>query len=243
MTGKKDLLGKQFQDLYSPYYKNHGNFLLKREISAIQTVDRMARVLANRGFDKLLDVGAGDGNVLLQLDGRGIARELFAVEVSDSGIEAIKSRKIPLLFDARLFDGYKIPYPDKYFDLAIAIHVLEHVEHERLFLKEISRVSRHAYIEVPLEHGFKIRRSIEDGKKYGHINFYTKDTLRNTIESSGMKVVESGVFASSLKYEQHLSGQFNGRIKNFIRKSALLIAPDLAPWFLVYNCYAYCESN
>lgn len=243
MAGEKHLIGKQYQNLYANYYLNPGDTSLKREISAAQTVTCMTTALGSRVFDKLLDVGAGNGNVLAALAGKGVAREMFAVEVSESGVEAIKSKKIPWLREVQLFDGYAIPYPDKYFDLAIAIHVLEHVEHERLFLKEISRVARRLYMEVPLEHGFRIQRAIDSGKKFGHINFYTKETLQSMLESSGMKVEKCGVFASSLRYEQHLSGRTKGWIKNLIRTSALTIAPTLAPRFLVYNGYAYCECN
>jgi SAM-dependent methyltransferase len=232
-----------YQDLYTDYYADPQNTFLKREISAVQTLDVMTKVIGTRVFDKLLDVGAGDGNVLSQLHARRMAREYYAVEISASGIEAIKARQLPLLSDVQLFDGYTLPYPDKSFDIAIAVHVLEHVEHERWFLREMSRVSRHVYVEVPLEHGFGIHRAIESGKKYGHINFYTRATLRSLLESSGLNVVDCNVVAPSLQYEQHLSGPMKGWIKNSIRRSALTAAPSLAPWFITYNGYALCECS
>lgn len=241
MSGDGDLVGKSYQQLYSGYYQN--NALLKREISAAQTVECMAGTLSGLSIDKLIDVGAGEGSVLLEVSRRTIARELYALEISESGVEAIRSKQIPRLSSAQLFDGYRIPFPDKFFDLAIAIHVLEHVEHERLFLREMRRVSRRAYIEVPLEHGFKVRRAIAAGRKYGHINFYTRDTLRSLLESSGLKVTRTQVFASSLRYEQCLNGPVRGRIKNVARKTALAVAPDLAPLFLAYNGYALCECD
>lgn len=243
METNKELLGENYRELYAPYYRNHGSDARKREISAAQSVDYLTHVLRDRVFDRLLDVGAGEGSVVSLLSERGMARELFAVEVSESGIEAIKAREVPLLCDALLFDGYAIPFPDKYFDLAIAVHVLEHVEHERLLLKEIRRVARRLYVEVPLELGFRIQRSIDSGKSYGHINFYTIETLRNLLESTGMKVVKCAVRASSLEYEQHLYGVTRGRAKNVFRKWALSVAPKLAPWFMTYNGYAYAHLD
>jgi hypothetical protein len=165
------------------------------------------------------------------------------VEISGSGVEAIRSRKLDSLREAQLFDGYKIPYPDKHFDLAIAVHVLEHVEHERLFLHEMRRVARRVSIEVPLEHGLRIQRSIDSGKKYGHINFYTRETLCSLLDSSGLRVIDSRIVASSLKYEQHLYGRVRGRFKSVVRNSALALLPALAPWLMVYNAYAYCECE
>jgi ubiquinone/menaquinone biosynthesis C-methylase UbiE len=241
MIDSRSLLGRAYRDLYSGYYQ--GNALAKRERSAAQTVDQMQRVLGDLVVDKLIDVGAGEGSVLQQIGRRGLARELHATEISASGVAAIKTKEIPLLFAVQVFDGYKIPYADKHFDLAITIHVLEHVEHERLFLREIGRVSRRAYIEVPLEHGFRIRRSIAAGTQYGHINFYMKATLRSLLESSGLTVTECGVFASSLKYEQCISGRAKGWFKHLVRTAALQVAPSLAPWFVAYNGYALCECN
>jgi len=229
MSEEKQLVGRQYQDLYKGYYSNADRTTAKREISAVQSVNCIVEAIGGRTPGKLLDVGAGDGNVLVQLDARGVSAELYAVEISASGVDAIRSKSLPRLRDVRLFDGYKIPYPDKHFDLAIAVHVLEHVEHERLFLREIRRVSRYAHIEVPLEHG--------------HINFYTKQTLRSLLSSSGMSVMECKIVPSSLTYEQYLSGRAKGWLKNLVRKSALTLAPAVAPWLMVYNAYAYCECD
>lgn len=243
MSEQKNILGKQYQELYSNYYSEPQDLQRKREISAEQTVDCMREALSGKSFRKLLDVGAGDGNVLTQLSRQKFVDELYAVEISESGVAAIKAKPLPQVRDVQLFDGYKIPYPDKFFDLAIAVHVLEHVEHERLFLQELNRVARHLYVEVPLEHGLGVQRSISNGKKFGHINFYTIDTLRGLLESSGLKVLGYKVVTASLEYEQHMSGRAKGWLKNTIRKTALAAAPGLAPWCLIYNGYAYCECD
>lgn len=243
MSDQRSILGKEYQKLYDNYYADSPRTALKRKISAEQTAEYLHGVIGDRVIGKLLDVGAGDGNVLFELHERRVASELYAVEISASGVEAIRLKALSSLCEVRLFDGYKIPYPDKFFDLAIAVHVLEHVEHERLFLKEIKRVAKSIYVEVPLENGLRARRSVESGKAYGHINFYTIDTLRGLLESSGLVVRKCRVMPSSLKYESHLSGRALGWIKNKIRMSALAIAPGLAPWLMVYNGYALCDCK
>ncbi len=179
--------------------------------------------------------------MLSQVARRQIAQELHAVEISESGVKAIGTKEITGLKTVQLFDGYNIPYPDKTFDLATVVHVLEHVEHERLFLREIRRVSRRVYIEVPLEHNLKIRRVIAAGKKYGHINFYMKETFRNLLESVGLEIIKCETFASSLDYEVHLSGVMKGRLKHAARRMALMMAPNHAPLLISYNCYALCD--
>ena len=241
MREHQDLLNADYSSLYSSYYKNNSSLTIKRELSAIESARNIVSAIGNSGCGRLIDVGAGDGNVLEQLSRVGFAREMVALEISDSGLELIESKKIPPVSEIRKFDGYSIPYPDKHFDLAIAIHVLEHVEHERIFLREIGRVSRNLFIEVPLEHGLRIQRSINNGKKTGHINFYTQETLQGLLESCGFKVMQCRVVTSSLKYEQFLYGRAKGYVKNKIRAALLAVMPKLAPRLLTYNGYIYCE--
>jgi Methyltransferase domain len=242
MSEDPKMLAPKYQDLYSGYYSQAPTAMhCKREISAASSASCIARAIGDGRPLSLLDVGAGDGNVLAQLDARELVPELYAVEISASGIEAIRARGLQRLREAQLFDGYKIPYPDKHFDLAIAVHVLEHVEHERLFLREIRRISRFAYIEVPLEHVLRIQRSIDSGKKYGHINFYTRETLNSLLDSSGFKVLGCEVVPSSLAYEQQISGKVRGLLKNVVRTAALAAAPMIASRLFVYNAYAYCD--
>jgi hypothetical protein len=169
---------------------------------------------------------------------------MYAVEISASGVESIKSREIPTLRNVSQFDGYQIPYPEKFFDLAIVAHVLEHVEHERIFLREISRVCKFAYIEVPLEHGLFVTKSVKNGPKFGHINFYSIETFVDLLRSSGMSVEASSVESPSIDYERLLSGPTRGTIKkNTFRRAMLRLAPRLSPWAMQYNGYSLCRCD
>lgn len=46
-------------------------------------------------------------------------------------------------------DGYHLPFKDKSFDFVYCSHVLEHVDEPYAFVKEIMRVGKRGYIEVP----------------------------------------------------------------------------------------------
>jgi ubiquinone/menaquinone biosynthesis C-methylase UbiE len=43
----------------------------------------------------------------------------------------------------------KLPFKDKEFDFVVASHVMEHVEDVEFFIKELERVSKQGYIELP----------------------------------------------------------------------------------------------
>ena len=83
---------------------------------------------------RVLEIGSGEGSILALLSKSGFSNDLNCVEISESGLEMTKARRIEQLNQALLFDGYHIPFDDDQFDLAICSHVLEHVEHERVLL-------------------------------------------------------------------------------------------------------------
>ncbi len=97
------------------------------------------RLLGERHFDRVLEVGFGAGAVLLAL--APATRELFGVD-----LDADPTRIHALLdqrgVSANLCRGnvYALPYEDAYFDLVVSYSVFEHLhEYPRAFA-EVSRV-------------------------------------------------------------------------------------------------------
>lgn len=81
---------------------------------------------------RILDIGSGSGNVAKEISLR-IRADFTLLDVIDWNI-------IDLPFV--LFDGKKIPFKDKEFDIALLIDVLHHGENEGLLVKEAMRVAR-----------------------------------------------------------------------------------------------------
>jgi len=79
---------------------------------------------------KVLDFGCGRGFL-----GSLINKNLKA---QVRGIDIIDDRKTNLPFT--LFDGKKIPFPDKYFDVVLVSYVLHHTSNIKNLLFEIKRV-------------------------------------------------------------------------------------------------------
>ncbi|OCK58348.1 class I SAM-dependent methyltransferase [Bradyrhizobium sp. LMTR 3] len=231
----------ELRAFYEDYYNEAVS--QKRSIAAKQTVDHILSLCGTASLGKVLDVGAGDGAVLAEIERRTMTTELHAVEISSSGIDRIRGRNLKGLKSVQEFDGYKLPFDDDTFDTALAVHVLEHVEHERMFLRELARVSRICYVEVPLEHTFRLQRSIQLSRPYGHLNFYTLETFENLLSTAGLSPLSVTTFSNSADYEIFLSGPFLGRAKHFVRSSALKLLPRLAPDLFVYLCGALCQRK
>jgi hypothetical protein len=174
-------------DLSSMYDGYYGAERLekKRWLAAQDSADHLYSMLGGN-LGSLVDVGAGDGSLLETIGCRGWATKLSGLEISATGIEAIEGREINGLSEVKQFDGYTMPYEDGEFDTALCVHVLEHVEHERLFLRELGRIGKRVFIEVPLEGGFRGRVN----REYGHINYYSPEFFLNLLETSDLRVME-----------------------------------------------------
>jgi ubiquinone/menaquinone biosynthesis C-methylase UbiE len=161
-----------------------------RELGAKYKAANIVQVCRRAGFapKKILEVGAGEGAVLMHLDAMNFGEELHAIEIARSGIDVIQGRGLPSVKSATWFDGYTIPFPDDTFDLVILCHVLEHVEFERLLLREIRRVAPRHVIEVPLDYYPGIDAKVGHYLGYGHINVYTPSSVRFLLKSEGFRV-------------------------------------------------------
>jgi len=171
---------------YDEFYQKHDEAW--RMMGAKYKAQHIIDVCKGHSFKKVLEVGAGDGSILKLLAEQNFAPEYYAVEISDSGVEHIKTRNIAGLKSVQLFDGYKLPFADNSFDLIILSHVLEHVEHERLLLRELKRVAQYCVIEVPKDYRAGVDERIKHFLAYGHINMYTPTSLRYLLMTEGFEI-------------------------------------------------------
>ena len=183
------------EEIISTGLKNaYDNFYVGKDeqwrlLSAKYKAQNIKDVCQKYQFSKVLEVGAGDGSILKYLDEFQFAREIHALEISKSGVEQIGNRKIGSLKSVQIFDGYHIPFADDEFDLVILSHVLEHVEFERMLLREIKRVAKHVVIEVPIDYRYGVDKRMKHFLAYGHINMYTPSSLRFLLQTEGFEIV------------------------------------------------------
>lgn len=164
-------------------------------------------------FKKVLECGAGEGSILQYLDINSKFEELYAIEISDSGISQIKKRNIKSLKEVEKFNGYKIPYPDNYFDMVYCSHVIEHVEHPRIILRELKRISRYQIFEIPLDYNISISKNYKNYLSYGHINIYTPSLFKFLLKSEGYKII-SELFKNTTRNVIKFNNYNNRGIKN-----------------------------
>lgn len=111
-------------------------------------IDRMQPTSASR----VLDVGVSD---VLSNAANVLERNYqFPEKVTACGVgECIEfQREFPSVTYRRIEPNARLPFDDNAFDIATANAVLEHVgshENQRLFVSELARVSKRAFITVP----------------------------------------------------------------------------------------------
>jgi len=187
----------------------------------------------------VLEIGCGEGAVLQQLSEHKFADALHAVDISESGVAAVRSRSLPQLNDVQVYDGYHLPYEDGAMALVILSHVLEHVEYPRMLLREAARVGRHVFIEVPLENKWGVGDYVDDG--VGHINAYCRATVRREAQTSGLTVLSDLLTTPS--YAQHtFHGGKKGALQYYLKQAALACSPSVATHLFCYYYAFVCRK-
>jgi 2-polyprenyl-3-methyl-5-hydroxy-6-metoxy-1,4-benzoquinol methylase len=91
---------------------------------------------------RVLDVGAGSGWLSQSLSDRVAGSGLDPTEhvfACDLMPESFLCRDIPC---SRMGTDGRLPYPDDHFDAVVAVEVIEHVEDQFAFLREMARVAK-----------------------------------------------------------------------------------------------------
>lgn len=175
-----------------------------RMVGAEGKADHVIELCARNGLvpTNLLEVGAGDGAILMWLGKKSFCKTMHAVEISHSGVKTILDQQIPKLVSCQPFNGYSLPFIDDAFDLVVLSHVLEHVEYERALLREVSRVSRYQVIEIPMDFGALENDHFQMlGPSYGHINAHSPASLRFLLSTENLTVLDGllGQYALALQ--------------------------------------------
>ncbi|VAW55450.1 hypothetical protein MNBD_GAMMA05-2481 [hydrothermal vent metagenome] len=118
-------------EMYQRFFdiqNKHWWFLTRKNI----VLAMISRYLAISNEPKILDIGCGSGVMLSALDTIG---ETYGMDMSD---DAIKFSKVA--FSGEVKNGYlpdNVPYQEKFFDLIIALDVIEHIDRDVDSLKTI----------------------------------------------------------------------------------------------------------
>jgi len=98
-------------------------------------------------------------------------------------------------------EGKKLPFKDQEFDFVIASHVIEHVDDFEFFIKELERISKQGYIELPTRLG----DNLVFENKSDHIWWFLyEDTSNKLIVSKRNQILEPFITVSIAKLFENI---------------------------------------
>ena len=159
---------QDLQKKLMPEYRSKNPLVRKLFWSRIHKAISSADI--KTGF-KILDVGCGGGQLLMEISRRYKGVELHGIDVKPEYIEGLKIENCTI----KVEDVRSLDFKNKYFDVVFALDTLEHIKHLKKPITEIKRVLKSNgkfIVSAPTETFlFKIGRLLTKGK------FSEKDAL------------------------------------------------------------------
>jgi len=226
------------QNKYDDYYLAEDTKW--RQICSKDKANTIIRLCDDNNIVNLLEIGAGDGAILYQLDNNNFASNYTALEISKSGINKIKEKYISKLQNIDTFDGYDTPYKNNQFDLVIMSHVIEHVPYPRKLINEAMRIGKHLYFEVPCEDNIRLKYNYTPDRT-GHINFYSPKTFRRLLQTCDLHIEKEYLYNPSLESYKYLHG-IKGIVPYLIKQSLIKLSERFASRLFTYNYSVLCNE-
>jgi SAM-dependent methyltransferase len=181
---------------------------------------------------RVVEIGCGDGSLLLELGGVWGEATFDGFELSPPAIEIARGRGIPRAGRLEAYDGARVPAEDGAYDLAVLSHVLEHVPDPAPLLGEAARVARHVLVEVPLEDNRSAARPAKraEAARIGHLHAFSRADVRALVAAAGLKA--TGELTDPLPLAHHAffaetsSARARAAAKWAVRAAAWKIAPE-----------------
>jgi ubiquinone/menaquinone biosynthesis C-methylase UbiE len=106
--------------------------------------ERAERMLPERAYRRVLEIGSGTGFFLLNLWQQGFVEEAHATDISEGMLEVCRANAelLGCTVETRAGDAENLPYEDDTFDLVVGHAFLHHLPDPRAALAEMHRVLR-----------------------------------------------------------------------------------------------------
>lgn len=137
---------------------------------------------------KLIDIGSGTGDVAYLLKKQG--KDITPVDVS--GFHG------PRLVKPVIYDGKKLPFPDKYFDTALLLMVLHHTPDPKIVFLEAARVAREIVLietsfTTPINKFFTVLSDALANLRLEAFwsSYKTDEEWRNFFSENGFKIIDT----------------------------------------------------
>lgn len=170
------------EEIYSQIHEieqNHWWYVARRKI----IFDWVLQTLNEYISPKILDIGCGTGfNVeLLQTYG---CQQVTGLDFSGAALGFCQSRRLARLVCS---DGTRPPFCHQYFDIIMALDLIEHLADDMLAIQELARILKPGGSLIIFTPAFNFLWSLQD-ELGQHYRRYTAGELRRKLESAGLSI-------------------------------------------------------
>lgn len=131
--------------------------------------------------DRVLEIGFGEGygtNMISQF-----VDSVVGLDVNEEAVNYAAEQYASVSCTFKIFDGERIPFKDKKFDAVVSYQVIEHIENDKNYLKEILRVLKKGgtlYLTTPN----RLHRLDPDQEPWNpfHIREYSASQLKTVMD-------------------------------------------------------------
>ncbi|HZR40560.1 MAG TPA: methyltransferase domain-containing protein [Ktedonobacteraceae bacterium] len=179
----------------------------------------------------ICEIGCGAGEVLKQLQGKMEETCVFCgYDVSPQAFELTKGKGNERL-SFKLADIRN--EQDVFFDLALVLDVLEHLEDYFSFLRDIRSKSRYKIFHIPLDLSvqtvLRTNGLLKVREAYGHLHYFTKEIALQMLKDSGYKIIDYFYTPRAIEQPTHEIGR---RLLKLPRWLLFALHKDLATHLL-----------
>jgi len=202
---------------------------------------KVLEIFSKYEFERILDVGCGDGNFSMLIGEACKAKEVYGIEISEKGVEM--ARKNGVKCCQLSVDEEDFPFEDNFFDAVTALELIEHLFDPDHFLDEVYRVLKPKGIFVlstpnlasihnriallfgyqPFSMGVSARLNIgrayepdsEHAQSLDHIRVFTLRSLKELLKIHSLKILEVKGSCAQLPKNMRFRGLFKSADKLF----------------------------
>jgi 2-polyprenyl-3-methyl-5-hydroxy-6-metoxy-1,4-benzoquinol methylase len=187
------------------WLKNDGKGRVEYCVNLLQTNFKF------NGNTKLLDVGCGRGTLGRYLDSQ---ISVYGIDISEKAI--VEAQKVYDRAEPVDLDHETLPYDDGFFDLAVALDVIEHVFDPPSVINKIHRSLKkdgQLILSTPNILYEKYLKDFVRSRKFpktscdsfpydgGHIHFFTYRDIFELMQGAGFRTKPIGPFKNQIDYE------------------------------------------
>lgn len=215
-----EVIGNYYKsDEYYSHQQNSKGFIPKiyERVKSINLRGKVAMATSDMVKGRLLDIGCGVGDFLLQV--KKLGWEVMGIEPSEQASNIAQSRLgfAPL----KPMDYEKLP--DHSFDVITMWHVLEHVDDLKSQTKELNRLLRpggRLIIALPNYQSFDCQYYSDKWAAWDvprHLNHFTHDCLQGILNANDFKYLDTQRLIWDAYYISFLSEKYLGHSLPLIR--------------------------